>query len=389
VRILNTVALKSFRPQLELHVPPAHASPSPSLVRAAIVLVGIIAGFLSHARALPSQAPQLQASSAGSQDIAQLQAQAQAGKAGAQFVLGRAYEQGNKVPRNDELAAKWYRAAAEQGDASAQNDLGLMLMSGRGVEKDKAEAVKWYKKAARQKNAAAMFNLGAAYYNGDGVAEDSVTAYAWFLLAKSSGSKVAVDAAKRMEAEPGRLEADAYERAADMLYAGEDLPQSQAEAVEWYRKAAEMGDADMQMKLANVLLQNRSASTDYAEVRNLCEKASRRSDSRGFYCVGLLYSKGLGVTQNFSQAAKWFTSAANLDNASAMLQLGEMYWKGMGVKQNKVSAYQFLTLASTFDLPDAKREKESLEKDLTPKQLKEGQTKAAQWARSHHPLVLL
>src|ERR1700680_3639420 len=74
-------------------------------------------------------------------EIVQLQAKAQVGDPDAQLNLGRAYEDGDGLPQNDEQAAKWYRAAAEQGNAIAQNNLGLMIRSGRGVEQNKKEAV--------------------------------------------------------------------------------------------------------------------------------------------------------------------------------------------------------------------------------------------------------
>ncbi|HUB52524.1 MAG TPA: SEL1-like repeat protein, partial [Terracidiphilus sp.] len=48
-------------------------------------------------------------------DVAQLQARAKAGDAAAQLDLGKAYESGNGVPKNDGEAVKWYRLAAEQG----------------------------------------------------------------------------------------------------------------------------------------------------------------------------------------------------------------------------------------------------------------------------------
>lgn len=89
-----------------------------------------------------------------------------------------------------------------------------------------------------------------------------------------------------------------------------------------------------------------------------------------------------------SQGARWFEEAADMGHALAMLRLGEMYWKGEGVKQDKISAYEFIAMASTADLPDAKREKEQLEKELNPKEVKTAQAKAVEWARTHHPVVL-
>lgn len=136
-----------------------------------------------------------------SSEIHQLRTKAEAGDAGAQSALGKAYWTGNGLPRNDETAATWFRKAADQGDADAENALGVMYRMGEGVAKDRDEALRWYHKAARDGSAGAMFNLGAAYYNGDGVSIDDVTSCAWFLLAQEAGFPQADDAVRRATSE--------------------------------------------------------------------------------------------------------------------------------------------------------------------------------------------
>ncbi|MCU1298045.1 MAG: Sel1 domain protein repeat-containing protein [Acidobacteriaceae bacterium] len=317
-----------------------------------------------------------------------LQTQADANDSEAQLALGTAYEDGNGVPQSDKEAVKWYRAAAEQGNAKAQNRLGLMFRSGLGVDQDKTEAVNWYRKAARQKNATAMFNLGTAYYNGDGIGIDDVMAYAWFFLAADFGSQSATEAVKRVKEEPKDFEVEPFEKIGDMYQEGVDLPQSSSDAIKWYRKAAENGPPTVQMKLASLLLHGQARAQNYAEAHGLCEKAEKRMYSPGAYCLGVLYQQGLGVSRDLPQAARCFNEAANMGHAAAMLRLGEMYWNGDGVKQDKTSAYEFVSLASTSNLPEAKQEKELLEKEMTPKELEKGKAKAVEWARDHHPLVL-
>lgn len=324
-------------------------------------------------------------------EMSQLQAKAQAGDPNAQLNLGRAYEDGNGVAQSDNQAVKWYRAAAEQGNATAQNDLGLMFRLGRGVAQDKVEAVKWYRKAARQENSNALFNLGTAYYNGDGVSIDDLSAYAWFLLAQNFGSQLATEAAERMkEAAEGRSQFAAFEKIGDMYQKGDDLPQSSSKAAYWYRKAAENGEARAQVKLANLLLQDQSATANYGEVYSLCENAAKANFPPGAYCMGELYEQGLGVGRDVSKAAKWFLEAANMGLAAAAFRVGEMYWNGEGLKQDRISAYEFIYLASTSKSNQAKvqQEKERLEKELSPKEIEKGKAKAVEWTRQHQPFVV-
>lgn len=333
----------------------------------------IIAFVLSSAR-LPQ--------SAGSQttpsptEISQLQANAEAGDALAQLALAEAYEDGKGVHQNYTLAAKWYRKAAEQGNAAAQNNLGNMYRAGSGVEKNKEEAVRWYRLAGRQKNASAMFNLGTAYYNGDGVEVDDVTAYAWFLLAEEAGSKAAIEAARRSEAEmkPGGIDQGLL-KVAGMCEAGVDLNRDLKESTKWYRKAAEKGNAEAQVKLANLLAE---VSHNYDEARSWCEIAAKNYPP-GAYCLGRFYRTGLGVSRDPQAAEKWFQKAAWLGDAPSMLQLGEMYQAGDGVKLNKVTAYMWMLLALSCREAQAGPEALALQREMSKKEIEKAQEKAREF----------
>jgi len=59
---------------------------------------------------------------------------------------------------------------------------------------------------------------------------------------------------KRINEDKGNLKAEAYERVGEMFRKGEDLPQSYSDAVNWYRKAAEIGLPRVKMQLASPLL---------------------------------------------------------------------------------------------------------------------------------------
>lgn len=48
---------------------------------------------------------------------------AERGHAPTQFTLGEIYADGRGVPKNEEEAVKWWRAAAEQGHVNAQKKL--------------------------------------------------------------------------------------------------------------------------------------------------------------------------------------------------------------------------------------------------------------------------
>ena len=73
-----------------------------------------------------------------------LREKAEQGQVSAQLQLGRMYDMGQGVPKDDKEAVRWYQAAANQGDADSQSRLGLMYATGKGIPQDYKEAFRWY-----------------------------------------------------------------------------------------------------------------------------------------------------------------------------------------------------------------------------------------------------
>lgn len=114
--------------------------------------------------------------------------------------------------------AKALLQAAEQGDAKAQFQLGYCFFNGHSVEKNEEEAVKWYTKAAEQ-------GFPFAQYRLYGIT-------------------------KIREAEKGN--ADAQFELGDCYLYGDCVEKNEAEAVKWFTKAAEQGQAEAQEMLSKL-----------------------------------------------------------------------------------------------------------------------------------------
>ena len=108
-----------------------------------------------------------------------------AGKGGAEamYELGRHYQHGWCVKKDEAEAVKWFRLATEHGHAYAMYDLGKCYRKGTGVERNDAEAVKWYALAAEHGCAYAMYDLGECYRKGTGVERNDAEAVKWYALA--------------------------------------------------------------------------------------------------------------------------------------------------------------------------------------------------------------
>lgn len=262
-----------------------------------------------------------------------------------------------------------------------------MYRMGEGVTKDRDEALRWYHKAAKDGSAAAMFSLGAAYYNGDGVNSDDVTSCAWFLLAQEAGYPQADDAVSRATSENAARPIQAAEKIGEMYLNGGELPKTPDKALKWYRKAADGGVQEAAVNAAALLIGVDPTADEYAEARKRCESAAKRDYGPAAFCMAVIYRRGLGVTQDATESAKWLIRAANLGHPKAMLQLGEAYWKGDGVKPNLISAYTWIWMAYKLQATGAQQDEEALRKQMDARDIEEAK-KNAETSPVRHPLLV-
>jgi uncharacterized protein len=100
--------------------------------------------------------------------------------------------------------------------------------------------------------------------------------------------------------------------------------------------------------------------------------------------LGVVYAKGLGIPQDFVQAAIWFQRAANKGNADAQHSLGLMYANGLGVPLDYEVALMWSYLAFSRAENDATRNKaialrDALTSHMTPDQIAEAKRNASEW----------
>ncbi|MEZ5666187.1 MAG: peptidoglycan-binding protein [Alphaproteobacteria bacterium] len=100
-------------------------------------------------------------------EIAALQAQAEAGDAAAQRMLGQRYLNGDGVTPDTRNAYRWLEEAAVNADAEAQYLLGTLYEAGQGVDPDPLIAMAWYISASESGLPEASLRLGKIYRDGD------------------------------------------------------------------------------------------------------------------------------------------------------------------------------------------------------------------------------
>jgi TPR repeat protein len=97
------------------------------------------------------------------------------------------------------------------------------------------------------------------------------------------------------------------------------------EAFEYYKKAADLGDAKAMCGLGVLYHSGEGVIKDYKEAIKWYKKAAELGSAQAMFGLGIIYANGgLGVTKNYKEALKWHQKAAELGIADSMYNLGFM-----------------------------------------------------------------
>ena len=113
------------------------------------------------------------------QAFPKLKVAAEKGHKKAQYRLGRCYEKGRGVAKDEALAFQWYTKSAAKDYPKGQYALGMCYKDGIGTAKDPKKAAEYFSKAAQNDNADAQYQLGKCYMKGKGITADSKKAASW------------------------------------------------------------------------------------------------------------------------------------------------------------------------------------------------------------------
>ncbi len=222
------------------------------------------------------------------------------------------FKLGYNHPKEYNAAFELYKKAADQGLAEAQCKLGVCYYYGKGIKKSSSEAIKWYQKAIEQGNAEALYYLGRCYYDGKGVFKNYSQTVEYMKKAATLGY------------------AKAQYELSMCYYYGNGVEKDYAESLKWIIQAAENGYIKAQRKLA--LCYCGSEHTSLNDAKN------KHNDYNNI--------PQYNIKQNYEQAFKYFSLAAEQSDGYASYMLGECYYNGYGVEKNYDTALKWFQTAA-------------------------------------------
>jgi hypothetical protein len=109
---------------------------------------------------------------------------------------------------------------------------------------------------------------------------------------------------------------------------------------------ADQGNAHAQLNLGLMYSRGNGVPQDYEEAVKWYKLAANQGYVGAQYHLGRVYYLGQGVDQDYKEAVKWYKLAANQGYVGAQRALGAKYYFGEGVPQNYVLAHMWMNLAS-------------------------------------------
>lgn len=164
-----------------------------------------------------------------------------------------------------------------------------------------------------------MHSMGLCYRYGGGVRKDIGQAIEWYRKAAELGNSTA------------------------MVSLGEcyDIKRDMDQAIHWYRKAAKLGDIEAMHHLGQCyeygwgVEKNKSQAMEW--YRKVEEEAKEQGEPDSLYFIGSDYENGTGIREivDKSKAIYWYQKAADLGDEDAKKRLRELgEYKNSGIAQS-------------------------------------------------------
>ena len=146
-------------------------------------------------------------------------------------------------------------------------------------------------------------------------------------------------------------------------YGRHGAKQDYAQALIWYRKGAEQGDANSQFQLGGLYHFGHGVPQDDAQGFAWIMKAAEQGHIDAEFFISVSYTQGWGVTSDAAQSAVWLRKAAEQGDARSQFYLGVDYEKGEGVAQDYSEAYYWFELAASVETKRGMRKRNIKKRD--------------------------
>ena len=117
---------------------------------------------------------------------------------------------------------------------------------------------------------------------------------------------------------------------AELLAKGRGVPKDLGKALEWYRKAADLGNVYAMYNMGWYL----EKAGNLEKARACYEQAKAENMDSAYWSLGRMYEEGLGVDQDLERAYTLYRDGAKRGNVNCICRLVRCLAQGIGTRQN-------------------------------------------------------
>ncbi|MCQ2496922.1 MAG: AAA family ATPase [Lachnospiraceae bacterium] len=250
------------------------------------------------------------------------------------FYLGELYRLGLGTPINYQKAAAFLKETVkyDTGNPNALISLALLYMDGNGVPHDPEKAMELLKGAQLLNSSLASYYLGLLMEKND---DNSAAAnYYREALKWNNLGEEGFDAAYHL----------------GLIYdCGSGVVHDDYKAIDYYKRAAEGGHVEAQLKYAEFLKDGRGCDKDIKLSEKWYLKAALSGNARAQYHIGELLENGNdeeNIKSDINAAFEWYTRSAVKGCEEATEKVEGFYSHGYNVHQDIGAALKMLRAAS-------------------------------------------
>lgn len=128
---------------------------------------------------------------------------------------------------------------------------------------------------------------------------------------------------------------------------------------EWELAASELkpiadsGDDRAQFLIGTLYASGEGVEASMAEALRYYRLAAEQDNGEAQAALAFTYRVGNGVQQSYDEAVKWYREAADRSIGDAQFNLGSLYAAGKGVPKSYVQAYKWFSLAAAHGVEEA------------------------------------
>lgn len=231
-----------------------------------------------------------------------------------------------------EKGIAFLESAAEAGQKQAPFQLAKFYGNKRSRYYNPVKAFRWHSRAAAEGGLTSMLWVAEAATNGVGTEKDPDLARLYF-----------AEALKRAKTQ----DAEVFSKIGMAYKLGHGTPQNIVEALKWFEKAANLGDAQAKLEFGRVVIWDTVPGYTPQDGLRMMDEAAATGEANAFLEIGKVLSSGLAATVNYKRAYQYFLRASEAGITEANYHLGILSLAGLGTARDPEKALAYLKRAAS------------------------------------------